>query len=185
METDVRRYLEVHPAHHETFEHWDIQGKLRVRLSLTEELSPASVSSSILAIVFNRDRQVLFLHPSDPSGSIAHLLIGGRPNVGETPEETVIREVAEETGWRVKPIKMIGFRHFFHIEPRSPKTDRQYPDFIQPIYAAMAKSFDPKTIIAADRLEAEFMDYALVEERIEAGQRPLLHAAAEHLSCQF
>jgi 8-oxo-dGTP pyrophosphatase MutT (NUDIX family) len=177
VESDVRRYLDAHPAHHETFEHWDIQGKLRVRLSLAGELPPASVSSSVLAIVFNRDRQVLFLHPSDPSGSIAHLVAGGRPEDGETPEETAIREVAEETGWRVRPIKMIGFRHFFHTEPRSPRTDRPYPDFIQPIYVAVAETFDPRAIIADDKLEADFLDYAVAEDRIELGQRPLLWAA--------
>jgi 8-oxo-dGTP pyrophosphatase MutT (NUDIX family) len=179
MEPGVQRYLEAHPAHHEAFEQWEIQGRLRVRLSLAEELPPASVSSSILAIVFNRHGQVLFLHPSDPSGSIAHLVAGGRPEGRETPEETAIREVAEETGWRVKPIKMIGFRHFFHTEPRSARTDRPYPDFIQPIYAAMAESFDPSGIIADDQLEAEFLDYAVAEKRIEVGQRPLMYAAKE------
>tara|TARA_R110002094_G_scaffold48605_1_gene60311 strand:- start:288 stop:632 length:345 start_codon:yes stop_codon:yes gene_type:complete len=104
---------------------------------------------------------------------------GGRPDEGETPEETVIREVAEETGWKVRPIKMIGFRHFFHTEPRSSQTDRPYPDFIQPIYVTLAESFDPNAIIPGDRIPAEFMDYAVVEERIEEGQRPILRAALD------
>lgn len=177
MMTDVQRYLETHPAHCEYFEHWEIQGKLRIRLSLAEELPPASASSSIMAIVFNRDGQVLYLIPTDLKGGIANLIAGGRPDPGETPEETTIREVAEETGWLVKPIKMIGFRHFFHLEPRSPKTDRPYPDFIQPIYVVMAESYDPSAIIAGDRIPAEFVDYAVAEERIEESQRPLLHAA--------
>lgn len=30
MKANVRRYLEAYPAHHETFEQWEIQGKLRV-----------------------------------------------------------------------------------------------------------------------------------------------------------
>lgn len=176
MNNEVRQYLEAFPSHHETFEHWEVQGKLRVRLSLADRLPPASVSSSILAMVFNRERQVLFLHPDDPSGSIAHLLIGGRPEGAETPDETVMREVSEETGWRVRPIRMIGFRHFFHMEPRSHRTDRPYPDFIQPIYAVRTESFDADRIIAADRMPAKFIDYTLVEKVTDAGQRPLLHA---------
>ena len=182
MNTDVQNYLETHPAHCEYFEHWEIQGKLRIRLSLAEELPPASVSSSILAIVFNRQGQVLYLIPSDLKGGIANLIPGGRPEGNETPEETVIREVAEETGWRVKPIKMIGFRHFFHTEPRSPKTDRPYPDFIQPIFVAMAESFDPQTIISGDRIPAAFIDYAKVQARIVEEQRPLLRAALDAVS---
>lgn len=97
----------------------------------------------------------------------------------ETPEETAIREVAEETRWKVKPIKMVGFRHFFYTEPRSLKTDRPYPHFIQPIYAVMAESFDPSAIIPGDRIPAEFMEYAVVEKRIVESQRPLLRAAAD------
>ena len=179
MATDVQRYLDAHPAHCEYFEHWEIQGKLQIRLSLAEELPPASVSSSIMSIVLNRDRQVLYLIPSDLKGGIANLIAGGRPDAGETPEETAIREVAEETGWRVKPIKMIGIRSFFHTEPRSPKTDRPYPHFVQPIYVVMAESFDPKAIIPGDQIPAEFMDYSVVEERIVANQRPLLRAALD------
>ncbi len=179
MATDVRRYLEEHPPHCEYFEHWEIQGKLRIHLSLAEELPPASASSSIMAIVLNSDRQVLYLIPTDLKGGIANLIPGGRPDPEETPEETIMREVAEETGWRVQPIKMIGFRHFFHLEPRSPRTDRPYPDFIQPIYVAMEESFDPRAIISGDRIPAEFMDYAEVEKRIVESQRPLLRAARD------
>ncbi|MBE34951.1 MAG: hypothetical protein CMI16_05265 [Opitutaceae bacterium] len=92
--------------------------------------------------------------------------------------------MAEETGWRVKPIKMIGIRSFFHTEPRSPRTDRPYPHFIQPIYVVMAESFDPKAIIPEDRIPAEFMDLAVVEERIVENQRPLLRTALDAVKSQ-
>ena len=146
----VQAYLDAFPAHHETTERWPVQGEMSVRLSLGASLPPASVSSSILAIVINIDRQFLYLWPSNPSGSISHFLIGGRPDPGETPEATAIREVGEETGWKVQPLEMIGFRHFFQQEPLSAKTDRPYPDFIQPIYAARAIAFDPALLIATD-----------------------------------
>lgn len=177
---DVRHYLTAHPAHYEGIESWPIQGKLRVRLCLAKTRPPVSVSSSGLAIVF-RNRQVLFLYPSDQAGSIAHLLIGGRPQAGVSPEDTIIREVAEETGWRIKPARMIGFRHFFHLEPQSSQSDRPYPDFIQPIYAASAEDFVPESIIAGDRIPAEFMAYEVAEKLIEPAQRPLLHAAKDAL----
>lgn len=155
-----------------------MQGELRVRLSLGTTLPPAQVSSSILAIVLNAQRQVLFLWPSTPSGSIAHLLIGGRPQGSETPEETAIREVVEETGWHVQPLGMIGFRHFFHLEPRSEKSDRPCPDFIQPVFAACAIRFDSDLLVPNDRIPAEFLDFAAAERATDPPQRPLLHAAA-------
>ena len=177
----VRAYVEAYPAHHETRERWPVQGEMRVMLGLATELPPGRVSSSILAIVLDAKRRVLYLWPGRRSGSIAHLLIGGRPEGGERPQETAIREVGEETGWRVRPIRMIGFRHFFQLEPRRQESDRPYPDFIQPIYAARAVAFEPERLLAKDRIEAEFMEFDEVERSIEAGQRPLLYAADEEV----
>jgi len=174
----LKAYLDRHPAHHETTERWPIQGEMRVRLCLGSSWPPGEVCSSILGIVMNSFGQVLFLYPSTPNGSIAHFLVGGRAEAGERPEETVIREVGEETGWRVEPRRMIGFRHFFHLEPRREKTDRPYPDFIQPIFVARAIAYDEKLARAEDRMPAEFIDLGRAESLTEAGQRPLLRAAA-------
>ena len=178
----VRAYFEAHPAHHEMAERWPIQGEMRVRLSLGSVWPPAQICSSVLAIVLGSRRSVLYLWPGSPTPSIGHLLIGGRPKGNETPEQTVVREVAEETGWRVSPVRMIGFRHFHQLEPRSERSDRPYPDFVQPILAARAIAFDPGLVIPEDRIPAELLDLADVERLLEPAQRPLLHAATEACS---
>jgi hypothetical protein len=179
MNDGLQEYLDAHPPHHETTERWPVQGEMRVRLSLASELPPAHVSSSILAIVLHPAKKALFLNPSNPSGSIAHLLIGGRPEGVETPEETAICEAAEETGWCIKPIRLIGFRHFFHLEPRSDKTDRPYPDFIQPIFAAVTIAYDPTLILPNDQIPCDLIEFEAAERLTYPAQRPLLHAAAE------
>ena len=174
-------YLAAHPWHHESIERWPIQGPLRLRLSLASDLPPPQVTSSFLAIVVNFHSQVLYLWPSQSSGSIAHLLIGGRAKSNETPEATVIREVGEETGWRVLPSRMIGFRHFFHLGPRSEQSDRPYPDFVQPIYAVSALDFDRSLLVQEDQIDAEFIDFAAAERKLDLAQRPLLQAAVNDL----
>ncbi|HSI82168.1 MAG TPA: NUDIX domain-containing protein, partial [Candidatus Methylacidiphilales bacterium] len=111
-------YLKSHPFHHESVQRWPVQGDLRVRLSLTAALPPADVTSSIQAIVLGDGElrgQVLFLWPHNRGGDIAHVLIGGRQDPGETHHQTAVREVAEETGWLVTPLHMVGFRHFHHL----------------------------------------------------------------------
>jgi ADP-ribose pyrophosphatase YjhB (NUDIX family) len=178
MGDTLKAYLDSHPAHNETTERWPIEGELRVRLCLASTLPPAHVSSSILAIVLNSYRQVLYLYPATPSGSIAHVLIGGRPESGETHEQTVTREVGEETGWYVQPIRMIGFRHFFHLQPRSEKSDRPYPDFIQPIFAARANAYNASLALPEDLIPAQFIDLVTADRLTESAQRPLLRAAA-------
>jgi hypothetical protein len=76
---------------------------------------------------------------------------------------------------------MIGFRHFFHLEPRSEKSDRPYPNFIQPIFAASAIAFDFNLIVPEDKILAEFIDFTVAERMTDTAQRPLLRAAAEVL----
>jgi 8-oxo-dGTP pyrophosphatase MutT (NUDIX family) len=173
----LQAYLDLHPAHHETTERWPIKGEMRVRLSLATTLPPAQVSSSVLSIVLDAHQRVLYLWPTERSGSIHQALIGGRPNAGETPEQTVVREVGEETGWLVEPIRMIGFRHFVHIEPWSNESDRPYPDFIQPIFVSRAVRFEPERAIPEDRIPAEFIGFEQAERATDSAQRPLLRAA--------
>lgn len=181
MDDVLTKYLAAHPWHHETTERWPIQGSLRLRLALATHLPPLLVSSSILAVVFNCHSQVLFLWPTERSGSIAHILIGGRSQPGETPNATVVRELGEETGWRVKPGCMVGYRHFFHLEAQQEKSDRPYPDFIQPIYSALAVEYDKRLIVPGDQSEADFISFADAERSIDAPQRPILHAALDDL----
>ena len=173
----LRAYFHAFPAYFESHERWPIQGNMRVRLSLASKLPPAEVSSSILAIVLNAKEEVLYLWPTQKTGTIAHVLIGGRPQRGETPEETAIREVGEETGWRVRPLRMIGFRHFFHLEPCTEENDRPYPDFIQPVYVAQAREYEPDLAVSGDRIPVEFMAFEAAEEAIDPAQRRLLYEA--------
>lgn len=177
MADPLTTYLAAHPHHAEYAESWPVQGNMRVRLSLAQTLPPEHVRSSILAIVLNTQAEVLYLWPSTPTGNIAHLTIGGRPNPGETPQQTAAREVAEETGWRIQAIAMVGFRYFHQLEPFNPKSDRPYPDFIQPIYAAIALCHNPDLLLPADHIASVFVPLTTAEHRLEPAQRPLLRAA--------
>ena len=60
---------------------------------------------SVAAIIRNKDGQILFVkgENSDIWG-----LPAGAIDPGETPAEAVIREVFEETGLKISPIKIIG-----------------------------------------------------------------------------
>ncbi|HET6426981.1 MAG TPA: NUDIX domain-containing protein [Phycisphaerae bacterium] len=112
-------------------------------------------------------------------GDIAHLIVGGRPEPGEGPEETLVREIAEESGWRVTPRGLVGLRHFHHLGPLTPSmSDRPYTDFLQPIYAAVAETHDP-SLLLPDEPPCRFVDAAWARQVTRPEHRPLLAAALE------
>lgn len=181
MNPELRRFLDAHPAHAEFREEWPLEPipPLVARLCLASSLPPPECMSSILGIVTHSNRSVLFINPANATGTIAHLLFGGRPEPGETPEETLRREVAEETGWQIEPRKIIGFRHFRHLGPPHPQmADRPYPDFVQPVYAAIAREFDVNSLLPGEH-PSELVDVDWALEVTDPAHRPLLEATLE------
>jgi 8-oxo-dGTP pyrophosphatase MutT (NUDIX family) len=43
-------------------------------------------------------------------------------------EQTVRREVLEETGWAIDPPKLLGVKHFRHLTPKPAGYSCPYPD---------------------------------------------------------
>jgi hypothetical protein len=92
----LQPYLDAHPPHHESTERWPIQGEMRVRLSLADTLPPPHVSSSILSIVLDADQRVLYLWPTDRSGSIHQALIGAPKNYHRAHRDTELTEAGSD-----------------------------------------------------------------------------------------
>jgi len=175
----MQAFLDAHPSHCEVRDDWLLEPvvPLLARLCLASVLPPTSGRSSILGIVTRGSRAVLFIDPPNASGTIAHVLFGGRPESSETPPETLQREVAEESGWDVSVGEIVGFRHFQHLGPPHPQmADRPYPDFVQPIYAAKAQNFDQARLLAGEH-PSEFVDAEWALAETHPAQRPLLVAA--------
>src|SRR6266498_922183 len=93
-----------------------------------------------------------------------HLLPGGRREAGETLEETLRREVLEETAWELEEPSMLGFMHFQHLAPRPEGYCYPHPDFLQVVYRATATAFVPGARHLQDQdTEAAFYGIAEVE----------------------
>lgn len=60
---------------------------------------------SVTIIVFDEQRRVLLVQPSDVAGWVAP---GGSIEPGESPAEAVVREMCEETGLLVEPVRVLG-----------------------------------------------------------------------------
>jgi len=155
LDEALEAFLSRHPFFGGWHEEWD-GVPLEFRACLSDELPPRAFVGSVRAIVL-RDNKVLLVHSSVPI-----LSVGGRCKPEETIEQTLLREVAEETGWIVSPMDVIGFIHCHHLDAQRPDWGRPAPDFIDPLFAVAAETFDEKLMDSTES-RCEFVSIDEVE----------------------
>jgi ADP-ribose pyrophosphatase YjhB (NUDIX family) len=160
-------------AEGETF--WQsIDVYVRVRTYLSDAVPPLDCLKSVRCIVF-RDDSVLVVRDVDEQ----HIIPGGRREAGETLEQTVRREVLEETCYAVGELHPLSFAHLYNL--RSETHDAFYGarDFFWLIYWAEAGDYIAEARLDDGReLESGF--YPFEEARklpLDYGQHALLEAA--------
>lgn len=165
--------LPVRPPDAEDEDTWGAL-RLRVHTYLTEQFPPLELVTSVRAVVL-RGAEVLVVR--DPTRQ--HVLPGGRREPAETLEQTLRREVLEETGWELGPPHLIGVIHFRHLTDRPPDYAYPYPDFLQLAYAVEAVRHVPLAQVSGDyELEARLCPLPEVEHlALRRGERVLLQAA--------
>lgn len=135
MSVDLAAFLApLTPDHEETLAWAEGRMPLRVVSYLSGQTPPLEFVTSARALVFQKDAVLVITGPDRK----VHLLPGGRREAGETLEETVRREVREETGWELAQIALLGLKHFHHLAPKPFDYSYPYPDFLQVIYTAQA-----------------------------------------------
>ena len=157
---------------------WGPASRFLCRAYAAGELPPLDVVTSVRCIVLRGDT-VLALIRAPEDEDEAHVVPGGRREPGETPEQTVRRELLEETGWEVGPARLLGVIVYRHVLPRPPGFPFPYPEFVQVIYAAEAVAHHPGAMLP-DEVDGEavFVPIARAYEmRISRWQREFLKLA--------
>jgi ADP-ribose pyrophosphatase YjhB (NUDIX family) len=148
---------------------------LEIRYYASDEAPPEHLVTSARAIVLAHD-QVLLIR--DPSGD-EHVIPGGRRKSGESLEETVRREVLEETRWSIADLSILAVGHF-HITSSVP-ADYPYPnpDFLQVVYLARPIQFHEERGVEDDWVaSSEMLPIASLSDRsLSDTQRLLLDHA--------
>lgn len=147
---------------------------LELAYYLTDRVPPVEYVTSVRCLLFNGDS---ILVERDLDG--VHIVPGGRREEGETLEQTLRREVLEETGWTIDVPRMLGCLHFHHLSPKPPGYTFQYPDFLQPIFTANAVDYRPDQRAHDDYVvDAAFRSLSEAAVlRLPDGQLQLLAAA--------
>ena len=156
---------------------WGNALTLHVTYYLGVESPPLRYVSSARAIVF-RDNSVIVIRDAE---NHFYIVPGGRREGEETLEETLHREVLEETGWTLKKVSPLGFMNFHHLAPKPADYAYPYPDFLWIIYSAEADKYIPESQIP-DKYVTEVILHPIDEARrliLEPGYQMLLDAAIE------
>lgn len=148
---------------------------LHITYYLISALPPPAYVSSVRAIVFRGD-EVLVVKQAN--GHV-YILPGGRVETGEDTEQTLRREILEETGWTLHGLRLLGCMHLHHLGPEPDGYAYPYPDFIWPVYVAQAGAHNPKAIRPDDWVAESFF-LPISEARglpLNEGELLLLEAA--------
>ncbi len=119
--------------------------RLRIASYLSRDSPPLAYATSVRSVV-RRGEEVLTVRDRDEW----HVLPGGRREGGETPEETLRREVLEEAGVRIDPPVQLGFMHLHHVTPEPSGYEYPYPDFLWLVYVSHAGAVDDRARVVDD-----------------------------------
>ena len=126
---------------------------MRIEYFVSAESPPLSLISSVRAVIF-RNEEVLVVRDE---GEKYHIVPGGRREADETIEQTLRREVLEETGWQIGTLKPLGYAHFRHLTPKPSGYKYPYPDFYWLYFVASAETFEQKATLPGAVLQREFV----------------------------
>jgi ADP-ribose pyrophosphatase YjhB (NUDIX family) len=148
--------------------------RLRARTFIGPFDFPFDLLTSARAVVFKGSRVVVV----DEIHGERHIEPGGGIEPGESVEQAVRREVAEESGWSVGALKPLGFHYLEPLTPKPPHSTRRWGAMAHAIFVTEAQSYsraarDMTQIEIGSRLTS--IRRALVDLRSD--QSALLRAA--------
>jgi ADP-ribose pyrophosphatase YjhB (NUDIX family) len=111
--------------------------RLRNRVFVDDFDFPPALMTSARAVVFKGSKVVVV---SEIHGE-NHIEPGGGLEPGETVEQTVRREIAEECGWSVGALKPLGFHFLEPLTPKPPGSTRRWGAMAHALFVTEAVSY--------------------------------------------
>lgn len=134
-----------------------------IHFEATEHQPPPDLTCVAGGFVFYEDKLILANIPGR-----GWEIIGGRIDIGESPEETFRREAHRQIGVTFDELKMLGVIRIEHTGPEPPNCPYPYPIGYGIQYIAIADHLDPfhggeeslgRSLISADGLKEHYFDW--------------------------
>ncbi len=173
-EYDTERYLEIEKISLEMMQMVTEEPVEALSVYFNSNKEYITPKVDIRAVIFNDKKEILLVKEK---GDGKWSLPGGWADIGQSPKETAIREVLEETGFIVKPIKLLAvLDKRCHQHP--PQLDYVYKMFIE------CQVTNGEYIPAFDIIEVRFFSQnnipELSEDRVLLSQINLLFEYLEN-----
>lgn len=115
---------------------WSDAIRPRIWCYLTDREMPLDLVGSVRAVVFHQDCLVTVTNLHEE-----YFIPGGKREAGESQEETVRREVLEESGWHLGPLRQFAVMHLY-FDNEDLCGHSPHPHVLWPIFVAEAERFD-------------------------------------------
>jgi ADP-ribose pyrophosphatase YjhB (NUDIX family) len=124
---DLERYREIEQISLEMMAMATDFSLKKLSLYFNSEKEYITPKVDIRAVVFNHQDEVLLVkEKADGKWSLP----GGWADIGQSPSETAVKEVLEETGFAVEPVKLLAVLDK-RCHPHPPQLDYAYKIFMQ------------------------------------------------------
>ena len=101
---DKERYQEIRDISHRIFHHYTEAPIEKIQNLFSKENGYPTPKVDIRGVIFKKDRILLVREKIDGLWALP----GGWADIGYTPSQIVVKEVKEEAGLEVKPVKLIA-----------------------------------------------------------------------------
>jgi ADP-ribose pyrophosphatase len=123
---DIERYESLRELGIEILSAYTMVSEEKIKLTFASDTGYATPKVDIRAVVFHQNRILLVREKIDGAWSLP----GGWADIGLSPSEVAVKEVQEESGYTVKPVRLLAvLDKKFHDHP--PEPYHIYKMFIQ------------------------------------------------------
>lgn len=167
-EYNLERYRELEQISVEMMQEMTDVPMEKITDYFSSEKEYVTPKTDIRVVIFNAQKQILLVREkADGKWSLP----GGWADIGFSPKEIAVKEALEETGFHVKPVKLLAVLDK-HCHPHPPQADYVYKLFIQ------CEILSGEKTLAFDILDVNFFEQnaipKLSEHRVLPSQIELM-----------
>lgn len=148
-----------------------------IALILDHQLPPTDLITSALALAFDGQR-ILMTNLNARGWDIP----GGHREMGETPEQTLHREVREETGATLSNVQLLGYQRIRILAAPPPNYRYPHPESYQALYLATVASLPHFLATAESRERALFAPDEAITLRWVRQNREMYNEALKRIA---